>query len=1826
MPRRKNDNSSKCSYHTVYQNFSFYFFCFLFLIFSCARGTGKPTPEFRILDFFPPSGFQLPLTSVPLKISISFSKILDETTISDDTIKVYKDGTEIKKQIKIIDKQKVELTPDITGLGKYKVFVSKKIKSIIGQELQDDFSWEFTVVKGQISVIPPPTLPPLIKKIYPPHLSVVRQDTIIYAVFSKRIININSSNFFLQDINGKIIDSTINYIEGEEIAILKPKSPLEPSQTYIVTLREDITAFDGEKLGVNVVWLFSTFGIGPDVTPPEVIFISPPPNSAGIPLNTKIIILFSEDIDTSDITSRVNILEGGTTPINYTFNYDPNFYQLTISPLNLLKLNTQYTVKVRVKDKSGNEMIQDFISVFSTGTTTGGGGGGTTDNIPPQLLEIYIDNKKVNLPEQPTNVSLNPTIKFVFSEPINTSTVNSSSLFISDGINKINSNITFSTDLRTISLSPISSLQPGKTYWVYITGDIRDLAGNSLSNPVTFSFTTQSSPSIIITSPSPNSYIKGIMSVEVSFSGNFQKLELWINSLKRQTATPPFSSPFVFQEDTRLHADGQKTIRVIGYFSGGSTSYSVSVTFDNTPPVASIQSPPENGVITGSSAEITSVVNDSPDGILKRVELYVDGIFHSILTNPTILPNVFKFNLNTLSYSDGTHTIEIKAEDLAGNKASSGIRNIRIDNTPPTGNFISPSPGAVIGGLVALEVNASDNIEVKKVEFFVNSVRVCDAETLICEKTSPPYKIVWDSTSISSFPSASITASVEDLAGFKTVFGISVTIDNVPPSVGIITPSSGSYIRGSTPVQIANFDANGVTALSIFIDSVKLFDVSNPSNPYNFILNTSLYSDGTHSIRGVAYDRAGNSSFSEIFVVIDNTPPSGNISAPTSGFLTNSNGLTIQVSASDNILLNRVEFYIDNNLVGVDSSSPYSIAADISLLLEGTHSITAAIFDEAGNSFITPSPTTFIIDRTPPTAFFVEPSTDSVLQGTVTIRVSGVDLNRVSSISITAGSSSLGSCTVNAPSGTCIRNWATMGDANDVVITGVVLDSAGNQEVTQIVVMVDNIAPSASITSPTAFYLTCPTNTVIGVSTSDINTITAVVIRLVDITTSSDLANIVFNISPPSTTANVFATLTPAQCGSDGSKRIFATSYDKGGKANTQIRDFKVDNTPPGLNLIFPSASECVSNSPSGSTRVVFSACDNGFLERVSFYVDSTLINTISPGSSISCSTPQTYQITWNSSAFSDGPHTIQIIAIDRAGNTNTQTAPILVDNTPPTVTIISPPNNSSINSPIGVNVNLGDTGCAPPSYPFKKVEYQIKVSDVGSFISSTRDCSTSRRVPCVDTNVGSGTSTFPWDATEYCGFFILKAIGYDYAGNKAEATSTVKIQPPGCPIEKSWSPFNAVGSISTTPILRDLEGDGKKEIIFGTSTGRVYAVSQATAVQNSDAVGSPIKGVFLEILVSAVRKLVFGTGDPDRKIRVLNLTSPFLSSFSSQSTETAIFSPPSTIFTDGSTTVVLVGDLKGRVTAYEVGSSGFTFRQCYPAGTPLECGLNSAPISDINGDLQPDIVSSPLPVDTNCDGTYDTIIVTASDGYITAINLATRTKIWTIYTGTSLDSSPILADFGNDCNFEILVATKGGALYCVSETGGLCSGWTSQYFTVGAQIISPPAVTDVDSCLPAIGDTNQEIIFGNTGGNLYILSQSGSLKSSRNLGSFIVSTPAIADINGDGCGEIFVATGDGKIHGFYLVNRSGQLYPEYITGFPKATGGTISSNPISPIVCDIDSDSSLDLIIGNDSGSLRIYDLGTSGGTAKWIPGGRFCAPNAFGCQTRWETSICGW
>ena len=80
----------------------------------------------------------------------------------------------------------------------------------------------------------------------------------------------------------------------------------------------------------------------------------------------------------------------------------------------------------------------------------------------------------------------------------------------------------------------------------------------------------------------------------------------------------------------------------------------------------------------------------------------------------------------------------------------------------------------------------------------------------------------------------------------------------------------------------------------------------------------------------------------------DTTPPTTSITAPADG-ATVSGTTSVTASASDNVGVTKVEFYIDSTLVATDTSSPYSYSWNTTTATNGSHSIYSKAYDAAAN-------------------------------------------------------------------------------------------------------------------------------------------------------------------------------------------------------------------------------------------------------------------------------------------------------------------------------------------------------------------------------------------------------------------------------------------------------------------------------------------------------------------------------------------------------------------------------------------------------------------------------------------------------------------------------------------------------------------------------------------------------------------------------------------------------------------------------------------------------------------------------------------------------------
>lgn len=163
-----------------------------------------------------------------------------------------------------------------------------------------------------------------------------------------------------------------------------------------------------------------------------------------------------------------------------------------------------------------------------------------------------------------------------------------------------------------------------------------------------------------------------------------------------------------------------------------------------------------------------------------------------------------------------------------------------------------------------------------------------------------------------------------------------------------VVTSSESGTSGMITLSATATDNVGVSKVEFYVDgALKGID---ETYPYSMTLDSNTLTQGSHALVAKAYDAAGNVgtsttvSFSIDNSIIDKEPPV--ISVNTSG---NSGNIIFSATATDNIDVTKVEFYVDNALKGADTVAPYSISMDSLTLTDGVHSLLGKAFDAAGN-------------------------------------------------------------------------------------------------------------------------------------------------------------------------------------------------------------------------------------------------------------------------------------------------------------------------------------------------------------------------------------------------------------------------------------------------------------------------------------------------------------------------------------------------------------------------------------------------------------------------------------------------------------------------------------------------------------------------------------------------------------------------------------------------------------------------------------------------------------------------------------------------------------
>lgn len=194
------------------------------------------------------------------------------------------------------------------------------------------------------------------------------------------------------------------------------------------------------------------------------------------------------------------------------------------------------------------------------------------------------------------------------------------------------------------------------------------------------------------------------------------------------------------------------------------------------------------------------------------------------------------------------------------------------DTTAPTVAFSSPTSASTVSALVAIDVSASDNLAVARVDLLANGTKVAS-------ESIAPYAFSWDSTSVPD-GAATLAAYAYDAAGNFSARSVGVTVanqtatvsptppppatDTTAPVAKISSPAAGAKVSGKVSISASATDNVGVTKMLLYIDGKLVRSVTTASLAYSW--STQKVATGLHTILIEAYDSAGNKGTTSIQV------------------------------------------------------------------------------------------------------------------------------------------------------------------------------------------------------------------------------------------------------------------------------------------------------------------------------------------------------------------------------------------------------------------------------------------------------------------------------------------------------------------------------------------------------------------------------------------------------------------------------------------------------------------------------------------------------------------------------------------------------------------------------------------------------------------------------------------------------------------------------------------------------------------------------------------------------------------------------------------------
>ena len=946
--------------------------------------------------------------------------------------------------------------------------------------------------------------------------------------------------------------------------------------TTVANGSHGLTAVARDAAGNSTTSTAVNVTVANDSTPPTVTATAPANSATGVSPAAAVTVTFSEAMSAASVTATSVFLQTGGTTVAATLA--TNGAVVTLTPSAPLSGSTTYTATVKggsngVKDVSGNPLAADVtwsfttlgcpcsiwtmsttpgpvavdansvevgvkfqsdVSGFITGlrfykyaANTGTHVGSLWAQDGTLLGSVTFANETPSGWQQatlqtPVAVTAGTTYIASYHAPVGNYAITTSGLTagvntpplhaVADGVNGGNGVFLYSGT----SVMPTSSFQ-GSNYWV----------------DVVFTLIADGTPpTVAITAPASGATVAGTaVPVSANATDNVAvagvQFKLDGVNLGAEVTAPPYAIAW----NTIASVNGPHVLTAIARDGAGNTAttsgLSVTVNNDVTAPTVTLTAPASGATVSGNTVTVSATATDNVGVVGVQFKLDGGNLGAEVTTAP------YTMTWNTLTASNGTHTLSAVARDAAGNSTSmtisvtvSNVSTLSIDavafgdrssaNTVVTTAAFSTSAANEV--LLAFVGAAADSSSPNTTVTGISGAGLTWTLALRTN-TQRGTAEVWRALAATALTNVTVTASLSqgaassltvvsfkgaDTSGTNASGAIGATrsanANPGAPTATLTTTRNGSWVIGvgnDWDDAIARTMGGSQTMVHQLVSTgtgdtfwtQRMTSASGPSGTAVTINDTAPATDRYNlSVVEVLASVAG-----------DTTPPTVTLTAPASGATVSGAAVALAATASDNVGVAGVQFKVDGANVGAESTTPpYGATWDSRGVVNGGHTVSAVARDAAGNTSISSVVVTVTNETTPPTVSITAPAPGATVSGTaVTVSATASDNVGVVGVQFRLDGVNFGAEVTAAPYAV---TWNTTTTANGVhVLSAVARDAAGNTGTSaNVLVTVSNTlvlsvaskAPAAGAANASiASIMTATFNTAVDPSTINGSTI-----------------------------------------------------------------------------------------------------------------------------------------------------------------------------------------------------------------------------------------------------------------------------------------------------------------------------------------------------------------------------------------------------------------------------------------------------------------------------------------------------------------------------------------------------------------------------------------------------------------------------------------------------------------------------------------------------------------------------------------------------------------